>query len=389
MRDFSIPAAEPAPQPATDIQISAVSSSSGAAEFCAFPRRLYADCPYYVPWFDRGLKRVITRKHSFFEHSEACCYLVRRDGATVGRFALLEPRRFNQYRNRRDARFYFFDLINDTEAATAVFDFASRWARERGLTRLIGPQGFSGFTGAGVLIDGFDKPAAMTMMNYTYPYYRELLEHAGFEKYKDFVSAELVAAQFEPSLKQQRVMELVMKRNRFTVPEFRSRKAFRAVAVEIGRIYNRSWEDHEEFVPLTERELAELVDDLMLVTDPGLIKVIRRDEQIVGFILGFPDLTRALQRAGGRLGPLQLLRILREKKRTRTFIINGIGILPQYRNQGGTALLFSTIEKSLRDRGVISAEMTQIAETTELMLAAMRDLGGRVYKTHRVYQKQL
>ncbi|TVQ38698.1 MAG: N-acetyltransferase [Spirochaetaceae bacterium] len=376
-----------------DIRQVSISERGAVREFCDFPKRLYRNCPCWVPWFDRGLRRIIAAEHPFFEHSDGACFLVRRGSGTgcrtVARFALLEPRRFNQYRSKRDARFYFFDTENDPQVATAVFDFAAQWAHKRGLTRLIGPQGFSGFTGAGILIDGFERPAAMTMMNYTFSYYRPLIEGAGFSKYKDFVSAELIAAQFTPSQKQQRVMELVMKRNRFRVPQFRNRREFRAAAAEIGRIYNQSWEDHDEFVPLTERELKELTDDLLLVTDPGLIKVMRRDDQIVGFILGFPDVTRALQRAGGRLNPLSLCRILRARKRTRTFIINGVGILPEFRNQGGTALLFSTIERSLRERGVLSAEMTQIAETTELMLAAMRDLGGRVYKTHRVYQRAL
>ena len=379
------------PAASTACTIVPVSPADRAAvrEFCAVSKRIYSGSPHWVPWFDRGLKKVIARRHSFFSHSDGECFLIRRGDRAVGRFALLEPKRFNDYRGTRDARFYFFDVEDDTVAVSAFTAFARDWAARRGLTRLIGPQGFSGFTGAGILIDGFDQSAAMTMMNYHHPYYRGLLEAEGFGKYKDFVSAELVAAAFTPSEKQQRVMDLVRRRNRFTVPDLSTKRQLRDVAREVGRIYNESWDDHEEFVPMTETELAELVEDLMLVSDPELVKVIRRDDALVGFILAFPDLTRALQRADGRLGPLQLLDILREKRRTRTFIINGVGILPEYRNQGGTALLFSTIEKALRDRGVITAEMTQIAETTDMMLAAMRDLGGRVYKTHRIYQMQI
>ncbi|TVR03322.1 MAG: GNAT family N-acetyltransferase [Spirochaetaceae bacterium] len=381
-----IPLNPPAASTAYTIHPVSPADRTAIREFCAVSKRIYAGSQHWVPWFDRGLKKVIARRHSFFTHSDGDCFLIRRGAETVGRFALLEPKRFNEYRGTRDARFYFFDVEDDAAAVSAFIAHARSWAANRGLTRLIGPQGFSGFTGAGILIDGYDRSAAMTMMNYHHPYYRSLIESVGFTKYKDFVSAELVAAAFTPSEKQQRVMDLVRRRNRFTVPDLTSKQQLREVAREVGRIYNESWEDHEEFVPMTETELSELVEDLMLVSDPGLVKVIRRDDALVGFILAFPDLTRALQRAGGRLGPLQLLDILREKRRTRTFIINGVGILPEYRNQGGTALLFSTIETALRDRGVITAEMTQIAETTELMLAAMHDLGGRVYKTHRIYQ---
>jgi hypothetical protein len=33
--------------------------------------------------------------------------------------------------------------------------------------------------------------------------------------------------------------------------------------------------------------------------------------------------------------------------------------------------------------------MTQIADTTSLMLSDMQTLGGTVYKTHRVYKRDL
>jgi hypothetical protein len=80
---------------------------------------------------------------------------------------------------------------------------------------------------------------------------------------------------------------------------------------------------------------------------------------------------------------------MREKRRTDRFLINGIGILPQYRKNGGLALLFHEISRSLREHHVREAEMTQIAETTDLMLSNIDKLGARIYKTHRVYEKRL
>jgi len=358
-------------------------------EFIEFPRRLYADSSHYVCWFDRGMKRILKKDHPFFEHSEGDFFLVCREGKTVGRTALLEPKKFNVHRNRKDARFYFIDFIDDETVVQAIADFAEQWARSRGLNRLIGPQGFSAFTGAGILVKGFSEPASMTMMNYHYPYYAKHLEAAGFSKYKDFFSADLQASAFTMPDQMRRIAEIARNRSGLEIRNVQNRRDMKRTAYRILDIYNTAWETHEEFCPLTEKELDQIVSDVTAVTDPSLIKIFYNREDLAGFLLTFPDLTGALQRAQGKLNLYTLLDILLEKKRTRKYLVNGIGILPKYQNSAGQAMLFAEIEKTLRSRGVDSAEMTQIAETTDAMMKSIEKLHGRIYKIHRVYMKDL
>ena len=367
------------------------SRSREAGEFIRLPKKIYRDSDKYVPWFDRGMRKLFKKDHSFFEHSEGDFFLVRRGTEVLGRIGLFENRNFNSYTGNRDARFYFFDCHEDKEAASTLFDFALEWAAERGLSRLIGPQGFSSMAGGGVLIEGFEHPPAMTMMPYNYPYYRELLDGWGFVKYKDFISGYIDAKAYTRPEKVGRIAEIVMKREGFTIPEIKGRKALESLAEEIGDLYNQSWEDHEEFAPLTKAELKDLVDDLLLVADPKLIKVIRKGKELAGFVLTFPDLTEALVRAWGRLTPFTLIDILLEKRRTKKLIINGLGIHPKYRKKGGTALLYYALEKSARALGreFEGADVTQVAETTDLMLSDVGTLGAEIYKRHRVYQKSI
>ena len=362
-----------------------------AGDFIAFPKELYRDCPFYVPWFDRGMRKLFARKNPFFQHSDGEFFVAYRGGIPVGRIGLFENRNFNTYTGNRDARFYFFDAEDDQSVADSLFDFAVNWARSRGLTRLIGPQGFSSMAGGGILIQGFDQKPAMTMMGYNYPYYQSLIESAGFTKYKDFVSAYLNPGDYHTPEKISRVASIAMKRGGFDLPRIRNRRQTRALALEIGRLYNESWQDHAEFAPLSEAELASLAADLMLVTDPRLLQVIRKGDDLAGFVLTFPDLTDALIKAKGKLNPLTLWSILREKRRTTKVIINGLGIHPRYRNNGGTAILYHALEKSVRELGreFVGADLTQVAETTELMLADLETLGARIYKRHRVYQKKV
>jgi len=126
-----------------------------------------------------------------------------------------------------------------------------------------------------------------------------------------------------------------------------------------------------------------------LVADPRLIKVIINKDQVVGFLFAFPDISAALQRAKGNLFPFGLVDMLIEMRRTKWVAINGAGILPQFQGRGGNALLYSEMEKTIRDYNFTHADLTQVAETAVQMRNDLVNLGGEIYKIHRVYSKNI
>ncbi|MCK5005825.1 MAG: hypothetical protein KAR73_00465 [Spirochaetales bacterium] len=358
-------------------------------EFVGLPFRLYRNVPQWVPPFRSEKRKILRKQHPFFEHSEAAFLLARREGKPVGRITVFDNRRFNSYRNRREARFCHFECAEDEGAAAALFASASAWARKRGLGELVGPRGFSGMDGSGLLIDGFEHRATMTMMHYHLPYYRRLLEKNNFEKVRDYYTAVIDRSAFQLPDKIRRVAEIHYKRGHFRVPVFRKRRELLRIARQIGEVYNRAFIVHDDFCPLTEEEIDRLARDLMLVSKPSLIKVLYYDDQVAGFLFAFPDLSGALQRAKGRLNPISLIDLFAEAGRTDTLIVNGAGILPEYQKLGGNGLLYYELIRTIEDAGFRKGEMVQIADTTSLMLADMQTLGGRVYKTHRIYRRKL
>jgi hypothetical protein len=125
------------------------------------------------------------------------------------------------------------------------------------------------------------------------------------------------------------------------------------------------------------------------VAEPRLIKLLISKGEIAGFLFGFPDLSAALQRSHGRITPWGIVDLLLEYRRTRWLIVNGAGILPRYQRLGGNALLYYMLDKiASRDR-FLFVDAVQIAESTDLMLADLKTLGGKVYKVHRVYKRAL
>jgi len=357
-------------------------------QFIALPYSIYAGNRSWVPWFSADLRQLIDRRHPFFEHSAGEFYLARREGRPCGRIAVLENRRYNQAHGVRSAHFYFFDVTNDAQASAALFHAAFDWARARGLDQVIGPLGIGGTSGGGILVEGFDQRAAMTMMAYNHSYYRDLVEAAGFTKKLDLNSFYLDADRFSLPDKVRSVAEKVLARGSFKVLEFSSKRPLKAIAEKVGRVYNSALGDHVETYMLSDPEVRKVTRDLLTVADPTLIKVLTYNDEVVGFLFGFPDLSEALKRARGRLNPITILDLLREYKRTDWLIANGAGILPKYQRLGGNALLYYELERTAKQGGRFRhVDLTQIAETTGLMIKDVETLGGRIYKVHRLYAR--
>jgi GNAT superfamily N-acetyltransferase len=324
-------------------------------------------------------------KHPFYEHSDAEFFLAMREGEDVGRIALLENKTYNYYHDKRQTQFYLFECVEDFEVAQALFDKASEWARARGLTQIVGPKGFGALDGYGMLVEGFEHRPAMTMMNYNPPYYPEFMERLGYRKEVDFVSHYMNADEFRLSDRIHRIAQRSARRSGLQVLRFKNKKELLSWAPKIGQTYNRSFIHNWEYYPLTENEITFLTDNIMSVADPKLIKIIVHEGKVVGFLFAFPDVSAAIQRAKGQLFPFGVFHLLREFKRTEWVAINGAGILPEYQGRGGNALLYSEMEKTIREAGFQHADLTQVAESAVQMRRDLENIGGVAYKNHRVF----
>jgi hypothetical protein len=366
-------------------------NKSQVKRFVDFYYDLYKDCPQWVPpLFVDAYLPLNRKKHPFFEHSDADFFLAIRDGKVVGRICAGENKLYNEYHKTKKAQFYFFDSIDDLEVAKVLFEAAFDWARQRGLDIMVGPKGLSPFDGYGILVEGFEQRQMMTMMTYNYDYYPKLVEALGFEKEVDFVCCYLPAKAFKIPERVERIAQWTMKRGNLWVKNFKSKKELVGWAQRIGRTYNQTFIKNWEYYPFTQGDVDYAVQNVFMVADHRLIKLIMHGDDIVGFLFAFPDASAALQRAKGHLFPFGLVDILLEMKRTKTVSGNGMGVLPEFQGTGGNALLYYELGKTVLDNyNFRFVEMTQVAETTKQMRADLKNLNGVEYKNHRVYRKSI
>jgi hypothetical protein len=314
--------------------------------------------------------------------------VARQYGRALGRLAILDSSLYNQYNNTHTAFFYLFECENDLDIATQLFARGCEWACSRGLTKILGPKGFTALDGLGLLVKGFDRRPALGLP-YNPPYYSNLIEAQGFTKENEIVSGYLGQDIQFP----ERIHELsarVQERRGLRVDNFRTRRELRAAMKHLKALYNGALEGTIGGTPVTDEEINTLEDQMLWFADPRLIKIVMKEEIPVGFLLAYPDISRALQKTRGRLFPFGWVTILRELRTTDWININGAGMIEAYRGLGGTAILYSEMFKSLVENPRYHhAEVVQIGVENEKMQREMENFGVDFYKMHRTYQKVL
>lgn len=350
--------------------------------------KLYEDCPQWVPpiLIDRRVQ-MNKKKHPFYEHSDADFFIAVKDGEDVGCIAALENKPYNEYQKKKQASFYLFDTINDQAVADALFGAVFEWARARGLNQVVGPKGFGPLDGYGIQTMGYEHRQMMTMMHYNYEYYPGMMEKLGFRKEVDFLSAYFDIANVNENFPERihRIAERVQQRGTFKVLRFKSKRELASWGQRIGEAYNKAFVHNWEYYPLSEREIDFVVENILVIADPKLMKIITKDDEVVGFVFSFKDISKALQRSGGKMFPFGIFHILWELRQTEWISFNGAGILPEYQGMGGNALMYSEMAKSMNEYPFKHGDLPQVAETTKQMRADLENIGGVPYKNHRVY----
>lgn len=367
-------------------------SKAQVRRFVKLPFQFYVDNPNWVPPILIDIEAMLDRKkHPFYEHSDADFFIAVDDGRDVGRIGVYENNPFNQYRGIQQMGFFLFECEDNLETAQALFEKAYEWGLERGLDSIVGPKGIGPFDGYGILEKGFEHRQMMTMMNYNNPYIPKMMDKMGFVKEVDFVSCYLDLQEFQLPERIHRIADRVKQRGTLEVKEFKNKKEILPWAPKVGEIYNKSFVNNWEYYPLSDKELDYHIDNVMSVVNPKLAKVIVHNGDPVGFLLAFPDVSAAIQRSKGMLFPFGIFDMLLEMKRTNWVALNGAGILPEFHGRGGNALLYSEMEKTVRREGFKfeHADLTQVAESAVEMRQDLINLGGKPYKNHRVYKKEI
>ena len=382
--------AEAAPA-TTRISIEKVNSRRTLAQFIDFPHELYAGDPNYVPELFMAQEELLNAKKSpFLKHSEADYFLARsEDGRIVGRIAAIQNNNYTQFTGDKAGFFGFFDVINNVEAAQLLLDTASNWLRQRGFKRVIGPVNFSTNETCGVLIENFQEPP-FVLTTYNYPYYATLLEQYGFVKNVDLLSYDLDPNFLTPEMEDMAArLETRLARRGITIRTLNMKHFDRELEAFLP-IYNASWDKNMGFVPMTEAELRQMGKDLKMAVDPDFVFFAEKDGITIGAGITIPNLNEIfIKIKRGRLFPTGIFRFLFGRKSIKSVRIIALGILPEYRRTGLDMCMYVRSYQAALRKGIQRGEASWILENNDLMNRALLQMGGKVFRKHRLYEKAL
>ena len=362
--------------------------------FIKLPWKIYKGDPNWVPPLIGERKDFLTPgKNAELEFIDFQLFLAMRGDEPVGRISAHINHRHNQFHNEKMGFFGFFESTNDPEVAAALFEAAENWVKERGMEALRGPACFSSNDDSyGLLVEGFDGPPVV-LMSYNPRYYVDLIEKSGFEKAMDLYAyfldvSDKIGRPDEELIPEKilRVTELVRKRYKVTVRNPNMKKLNEEIH-RFKKIYNQAWELNWGFVPVTDAEVDSLAEELVPILDPDVVFFAEVDGEPVGAILPLPNYNEVLIHMNGKLFPFGWAKFLWYKRKIKILRVFAMGVIKEYRNRGLDALMYYEMAKAALRKGYTATEMGWILETNTVMNKTIENLGGRRYRTYRLYQK--
>jgi hypothetical protein len=377
------------------VEIRPVASRRDLDDFIGLPSRLYSQGhPGFVQPLRFERREALTPgKNPFFEHAEAQLFLARRDGEPVGRISAQIDRLYLERYRDATGHFGFIDAIDDPALFRDLLSTAEGWLKAKGMKRAVGPFSFSTNEEVGLLIDGFDAPPMM-MMPYSPPFAGAHIEAAGYAKIKD-----LIAYDYDVDKNTPITHEAILKRAGMDPAAVAVRnvdmKHFKRDLGIILDIFNDAWSDNWGYVPLTPSEIAHAAKVMKSVVDPNLVIIASVEGEPVSMIVSLPNIYEAIAGLDGRLFPFGWAKLLWRLKvsKLETGRVLLFGLRKTYqRSLLGSALILRLLEELRLGTKRIRAnraELSWILEDNMPMRKIIEKVGGRAYKTYRVYEKAI
>ncbi len=368
------------------IEIHSVNSKQDLLNFIKFPWKIYSDDPNWVPPLISDQQRLFNQKENpFFNHSLIELFLAYKNREIVGRVAAILNNNHNKYHDTKIGFFGFFESVNNKNVINMLLTAVKDWLANKGCNQIMGPINFSINDQVGFLIDGFNSPPFI-MLSYNPQYYHETIEDLGFKKAKDFFSYIVYERTFVNNVKVQRINQRLQKRYPVKTREPILDK-FDSELELIRNIYNDSFANSWGFVPMNALEFKFKTDQLKEIVDPKLILIAEYDNDPAGFVLALPNFNEVLIKIrDGRLFPFGLFKIFRYRNKIRSVRIIAVCIRRKYKHLGLGSLFYDEITNRIFKQGYNHFEMSWVMEDNKVMNKIVNKLGGKKYKTYRVYQ---
>jgi hypothetical protein len=373
-----------------DIEIREVKTRKDLKKFIYLPEKIHANHPNWVhPIYMDEWKYFNPKKNEAFSYCDTIILLAFRGEEAVGRIMGIINSRYNEHKNEKTVRFGYLETWEDEEVIHALLGHVEDWARNKGMTKIVGPYGFSDQDPEGFLIEGFENRATIATY-YNFEWMPSLVEKQGYSKDVDYFVYKLDVPKEVPEF-YKRIYERAKKRGNFELLEFKKKKKIKPWIVPILSLMNECYlaGNIYGYTPLSEKEMKSLAARYLPVLDPRFLKAVLIEGEVASFVVGMPDMTEGIQKARGRLLPFGFLKVLRAAKKTTQLDLLLGAIKEKYRGRGLDAIMGIKMVISAQEAGMEIMDTHHEMEENVRIRAEMERMGGKLYKKFRVYKKDL
>jgi hypothetical protein len=372
------------------LEIIEIKTKKEIKKFVKFPLELYKNNMYFVPpiLMDE-INTFLPEKNPAFEYCRAKFWLAIKDGKTAGRIAgIINDRYIEKWKNKH-ARFGWLDFIDDEEVSSGLINKVEDWAKSEGMTAIHGPLGFTDLDYEGLLVEGFEELGTLATI-YNYPYYPVHLEKYGYKKDVDWVEFEIKVPENIPEVAE-KISRFVKDRKKLRVFEAKKAKDLLPYAHGLFNVLNQAFSNLYGFVELSPKQIDKYIKQYFSFIKPDYLKILLDEKnEVAGFVIAMPSLSRALQKSKGKLFPFGFIHLLKAMKSTNKYLDLYLGaIRPDLQGKGADALLITEIARTAIKNKVVSAESNVELEDNYKVQSHWKHFDHRKHKRRRCYIKQL
>lgn len=376
------------------IEVKQANSKKDIKTFALFQPTLYTDAENYVPPLLGDEIKMFTPGKSPHIGPDATvqCFLAYKDGKVVGRVAGVIQHQYNKKNNKKRLRFIRLDFIDDEAVAHALLKAVEDWGKSQGMTEIHGPLDFNDLGREGLLIEGFDYLSTFEMQ-YNHPYYQKHIESYGYKKEVDWIETRLKIPD-KVDERNHRLAGIVQKRTGLKLVEGLSkRQIIKRYGNKVLDCLDEAYAKLYGVVPLSARVREDLIKQFNMSLNKDYIAIlVDKDDNVAGFGLALPSISKAVQKSKGKLLPFGFIRVLHALKHNDTVDLCLICVRERYVDSGATSIIFNYMLQKFIENGIKVAESNAQLEDNykiQTLLKNKAEYEAKDVRRRRCYVKEL
>jgi len=279
------------------------------------------------------------------------------------------------------------ECYEDQDVVHELISKVEKWAKENGMIKLVGPLAFSDKDPQGFQIEGFEHPKFIICPTND-KYLPEMIVKEGYDKHLDLVNYLVKTPDDLPPV-YKTILSRISENKEYKIVEFKSKKELKPYLFPILELMNQTFLEIYGFVPFNEIEKKQFVARYLMILDPKFIKVVEGPDGLIGFAGGIRDISEGIRKAGGKLFPFGIFKILLESRRSKKLLMLLGGVKKEYRGKGIDVLMAIKILEACIELKLELIDIHLVLENNLKMRAECERIGGQIIKKFRIYRKDL